>query len=183
MIRWLVIIALNKSRTGSNIINTQHMLKEEILLFERLVSELSIFRTGILENLLALQKPSLIEHELRQPIVQAAPVEPDVKKEELPLDQPDPLKKVKLLEDVPKFIGPELEPYGPYQQEQVTDLPPEIAKLLVNKHGAEAPIHAAMKADALLDKGDMDGEAVWLRIMKAVKELLNARPGDGVPIH
>ena len=33
------------------------------------------------------------------------------------------------------------------------------AKLLVDKHGAEAPIHAAMKADAMLDKGDMDGKA------------------------
>ncbi len=27
------------------------------------------------------------------------------------------------------------------------------AKLFVDKHGAEAPIHAAMKADAMLDKG------------------------------
>ena len=31
------------------------------------------------------------------------------------------------------------------------------AKLLVDKHGAEAPIHAAMQADAMLAKGDMDG--------------------------
>ncbi len=40
-----------------------------------------------------------------------------------------------------------------------------------------------MKADAMLDKGDLDGRAVWLRILEAVKELQNARPGDGVPIH
>ncbi len=48
------------------------------------------------------------------------------------------------------------------------------AKLLVDKHGAEAPIHAAMMADALLEKGDMDGRAVRLRVIKAIEELQHA---------
>ncbi len=30
------------------------------------------------------------------------------------------------------------------------------AQLLVNRHGQDAPIHAAMRADALLDAGDLD---------------------------
>jgi hypothetical protein len=29
--------------------------------------------------------------------------------------------------------------------------------VLVKRHGQDAPIHAAMRADALLDKGDLDG--------------------------
>ena len=41
------------------------------------------------------------------------------------------------------------------------------AKLLVDKHGDEAPIHAAMKAEAMLHKGDMNGKAVWLRVVRA----------------
>ena len=57
------------------------------------------------------------------------------------------------------------------------------AKLLVDQHGTEAPIHAAMEADEMLDKGDLDGQAVWLRILKAIEELLNTRPGDGIPLH
>ncbi len=44
------------------------------------------------------------------------------------------------------------------------------AKLLVDKHSVEAPIHAAMKADAMIDKGDLDGRAVWQRIAEAVKK-------------
>ncbi len=52
------------------------------------------------------------------------------------------------------------------------------AKLLVDKHGDMAPIHAAMQADAMLEKGDMDGRAVWLHILRAVKELQSAEPGD-----
>ncbi len=40
------------------------------------------------------------------------------------------------------------------------------AKLLIDRHGDEAPIHAAMRADELLDKGDLDGAAAWRRIVK-----------------
>ncbi len=31
------------------------------------------------------------------------------------------------------------------------------ANLLVKQHGQDAPIHAAMRADAMLDNGDLDG--------------------------
>jgi len=37
----------------------------------------------------------------------------------------------------------------------------------VKQHGDEAPIHAAMNADAMLEKGDMDVRAVWLRIVSS----------------
>ncbi len=57
------------------------------------------------------------------------------------------------------------------------------AKLLVDQHGDEAPIHAAMRADAMLDAGDLDGQVVWMRILEAIKELLNTRPGNGTPLH
>ena len=57
------------------------------------------------------------------------------------------------------------------------------ANLLVKRHGEDAPIEAAMGADAMLDKGDLDGYAVWRRILRAVKELRRAEPGPGVLVH
>jgi len=57
------------------------------------------------------------------------------------------------------------------------------AKLLIDQHDDEAPIHAAMRADEFLDKGDLDGAAVWRRIVGAINELLNTRRGDGAPLH
>ncbi len=57
------------------------------------------------------------------------------------------------------------------------------AKLLVDKHGAEAPIHAATQADDMLDKGDMDGRAVWLRVVRAVEELLDCKEGRVRNLH
>ncbi len=56
------------------------------------------------------------------------------------------------------------------------------ANLLVSQHGDEAPIHAAMRADEVLETGDLDGCAVWKRIVKATEELLSKerRPGASV---
>ena len=54
------------------------------------------------------------------------------------------------------------------------------AKLLVDRHGEDAPINAAMRADELMDTGDMDGRAVWLRIKAAVEELLRVETRGAV---
>ncbi len=57
------------------------------------------------------------------------------------------------------------------------------ANELIEQHGEDAPLHAAMRADELMETGDMDGRAVWLRIVKAVEELLaNERP-EGEKVH
>ena len=53
------------------------------------------------------------------------------------------------------------------------------AKLLIDRHGDDAVIEAAMRADELLEAGDMGGKAVWLRILKAIEELQSKeRPED-----
>lgn len=57
------------------------------------------------------------------------------------------------------------------------------ANLLVKQRGADAPIQAAMRADAMLVKGDLDGYAVWKRIVEAVKELLATAPSPGTEVH
>ena len=45
------------------------------------------------------------------------------------------------------------------------------AKLLVDQHGADAPIRAAQRVDELLAEGDVEGRSVWLRILEAAKQL------------
>ncbi len=58
------------------------------------------------------------------------------------------------------------------------------ANQLIQQHGAEAPVHAAMRADAMLDKGDLDGQAVWKRIVRAIEELQDSEPpGEGEAVH
>ncbi len=48
--------------------------------------------------------------------------------------------------------------------------------------GQDAPIHAAMRADAMLEVGDLDGYAVFKRVVKAVEELLSKERPDGATL-
>ena len=57
------------------------------------------------------------------------------------------------------------------------------ATVLVHEHGPDAPIPAATRADAMLEAGDLDGYAVWRRILRAVGELQRGEPGPGEAVH
>ena len=57
------------------------------------------------------------------------------------------------------------------------------ANVLVKRHGQDAPVEAAMRgADAMLDKGDLDGYAVFKRVVKAVEELRSEERPDGTTL-
>ena len=47
----------------------------------------------------------------------------------------------------------------------------EVEPALIREHGEDAELEAAMRADAMLEKGDLDGYAVWRRVLWAVEEL------------
>ncbi len=49
--------------------------------------------------------------------------------------------------------------------------------------GGGPVIQAAMRADAMLEKGDLDGYAVWKRILRAVEELQRREAAEGEGIH
>jgi hypothetical protein len=49
------------------------------------------------------------------------------------------------------------------------------ANLLIQKHGADAELEAAKRADLMLDRGDYDGRLLWMRIRRAI-EALQALP-------
>ncbi len=57
------------------------------------------------------------------------------------------------------------------------------AQVLMKQHGQDAPIQAAMRADAMLEKGDMDGFSVWKRIRRAVEEMQREIATVGDQIH
>ena len=54
---------------------------------------------------------------------------------------------------------------------------------LIKQHGDAADIEAAMRADECLAASDMEGEAVWIRIVKAIEELLSKERPDDAEVH
>ncbi len=57
------------------------------------------------------------------------------------------------------------------------------ANVIMKQYGQDAPIHAAMRADAMLEAGDLNGYAVWKRILRAVEELQGTDPAPGAQVH
>ncbi|HEV2549594.1 MAG TPA: hypothetical protein VGU20_19920 [Stellaceae bacterium] len=53
------------------------------------------------------------------------------------------------------------------------------ATLLVKRHGRDAAIVAAQRADECLAAGDTEGQVIWKQIVEAVLELLRDTPGEG----
>jgi hypothetical protein len=51
------------------------------------------------------------------------------------------------------------------------------ANLLIRKHGADAELEAAKRADLMLDRGDDDGRLLWARIRRAIEALQTPRRG------
>ena len=54
------------------------------------------------------------------------------------------------------------------------------ANTLITQYGEDASIHAAMQADMLLEKGDIEGRTTWLRIVKAIDEILKQEPDGAI---
>ena len=45
------------------------------------------------------------------------------------------------------------------------------ANVLIREHGEDAALEAAVRADAMLAKGDLEGQATWKRIARAVENI------------
>ncbi|WP_114951530.1 DUF6961 family protein [Sphingosinicella terrae] len=50
------------------------------------------------------------------------------------------------------------------------------ANEMVRRHGDDAPVQAALRSDALLEAGDLEGAKVWRLIASNAVELLSPSP-------
>lgn len=122
----IITLALDKSRTKSNLIDTTALLKEEKVFFDALTHLLDTYRDAILYSVLNEKMPFMqsIEDKHKEDFKTA-------------LELKNPTKLVRFGHHVPKFVGPELEEYGPFEEEDIANLPAEIANVLIGKDKAE----------------------------------------------
>jgi len=59
----------------------------------------------------------------------------------------------------------------------------KTANLLVDTYGDMAPAGAKIRADHLMNAGDIQGRAVWLRIARAAERLLDDDRPKSAVIH
>src|SRR3989338_6338753 len=114
-------IALTKSRTKSNVIDTSSLLENEKRLLDEIVKVLDVFRREVIANLLDGKYASKI-------ILEKGEIGKGSSEKE-----PNGAKLVRFLSSVPKFVGKELEEYGPFAEEDIANLPAEIADVLITQ--------------------------------------------------
>lgn len=52
------------------------------------------------------------------------------------------------------------------------------AKLMLDQHGQDAQLEAVEKATLMVERGDLAGQRVWLRIFEAIGELQGVQPNS-----
>lgn len=130
----IIDIALNRSKTGSDIINTSAMLREEKEFYQKVLAILDQFRKGILLQLFQGQLPAL---EL------VLPKTLDERKDEiratlLPEKAEDnTTTRIRFLHPTPSFVWKDMKVYGPFERGEATNIFPEVAELLMRKGRAE----------------------------------------------
>jgi len=132
-------IAMNKSRTGSDIIDTTSMLREEKEFYTQVLQSLDHFRRGVLLNLFRGELP-MVNGE-----VQRIDLSLEQRKEQIKAEleqQADPEEKpvktrIRFTHPTPSFVWKDMKVYGPFDTGEETEIFPEVADLLVRKGRAE----------------------------------------------
>jgi len=124
----IIGLALDKSRTKSTIVDTSILLKEEKQFFDALIELFDRYREGTLSNILNGNLPFFVEKKEENKKVEINENKEEIKKN---------TKLVRFIHAVPKFVGEDLEEYGPFEEEDIANLPIEIVDLLITKGRAE----------------------------------------------
>jgi len=105
--RKIVMLALDKSRTKSALIDFSKFLASERRLFDETLSMLERNRIAVGTS---------------------------EKKEEAKEEKKAPENKmVRFISAVPRFLGPDLEEYGPYDEEDIATLPSRLVEVLLER--------------------------------------------------
>lgn len=124
--RKIINLALYKIKTGSDMMNMGVLLDEEKIMFDNLVLLFSKYKTSILDNILNHRIPFAENIDLHRP-------ESPKKR----IIDPDQIVSIRFIKPVPRFLGPELDTYGPFEEQDIASMPYKIASILIGKHHAE----------------------------------------------
>lgn len=119
----IIQTALFSSRS-KNKDDAAYLLPEEKRLYKSVLDSVELYRKSILDNILLAKLPMLEE----------PPKSIKTDDFQKPIEDN---KLVRIIHPIPKFVGTDLNIYGPFEQEDVSLLPIKVADLLISKNRAE----------------------------------------------
>jgi DNA replication initiation complex subunit (GINS family) len=130
----LLHLAINKSRVKN--VDETALMKEEKLLFDEATKMVDRYRDEILLNLINAKKP-FSEHPITEQEKHIKKEEPKQETAQKPQESPDDKIKIRINSSIPKFVGTNLEIYGPFEDGDIAILPRELAEVIINRGRAE----------------------------------------------
>ena len=131
-------IALNRSRTGSEIIDTSSMLREEREFYERILDTLDKFRRGIIMNLFKGELPSLSDlsricFEVEKPEINEIKLKPKLEQATLPAEDSLETEEATETEETAEPTESEEPTDSEPQETESTPEPQEMTKIKMIK--------------------------------------------------
>lgn len=124
----IIEMAINRSRTGSDIIDTSALLSDEKNFYEEMVRIFDRFRIGVLFNIFKGQMPAVAEG--KKIVVE--------EKQEVEQESNVEKARIKIVNPVPKFVNPIDGGFlGPFENGVEVEIEKGVAELLVEKKRAE----------------------------------------------
>lgn len=117
----IIQMALFNSRTDVKMQETDSLLEEENAFYNSMVGLFNMYRGGILDNILNSKTPE-IKQGLKNMNMQS---------------NQDKSKLLKFLHPVSQFIGEDMQVYGPFQPEDIANLPSKVSEILLKTNKAE----------------------------------------------
>jgi len=136
--RKIINMALTGSRTASDILETEKLLGIEKSLYGDMKSIFDRYRKSVLLKIINGELPSAVD--LCEGREDKEPQETPSENQKSVDEQKKPVKDtlmIRFLQPVPKFVGKELETYGPFDKDDIVTLPTNIAQVLIRKERAE----------------------------------------------
>ncbi len=116
----IIQMALFNSRTSEKSNETDALLDEEIKFYKSLLSLFNNYKTGILDNILNCKIPLVVNNIINK---------------ETPNEKINRL--VRFLHPVPQFIGEDMQVYGPFESEDIANLPQKVSEILIKNNRVE----------------------------------------------
>ncbi len=124
--RKIINLALYKIKTDSEMINTNVLLEEERIMFDNLFLLFSKYKSTIIDNVLSHKMPFAENIDL-----------PKQNRKQARVADPEQIISIRFVKPVPRFLGPELDTYGPFEEQDIASMPYKIASILIEKDHAE----------------------------------------------
>lgn len=136
----ILLLALNTSRTKMNGVPAEALLSQEHGFYRQLTLLLDAYRKDIAERLMQAMLPKeeiaavisgIVEKKTEQ---SPEPKHDDASENQQNISADMPLAvQIKFLQDTEEFVGPDLEPYGPFTANAVARIPEQIAQIFINE--------------------------------------------------